>query len=128
MRLPSGTSSEELAERQGVPYGNYTIDYRREGFEISPKEDCLFHKKLNCPVQGGGQLYVESQTGPSINSLDKIVSEDKIKRFVDQFQKAKRMSDVEMCDLLCGMDKEPEEEYDCPIHGKLGGIDECPRC
>lgn len=23
---------------------------------------------------------------------------------------------------------EPEEEYDCPIHGKLGGIDECPRC
>ena len=23
---------------------------------------------------------------------------------------------------------EAEEEYDCPIHGKLGGIDECPRC
>lgn len=22
----------------------------------------------------------------------------------------------------------PEEEYDCPIHGKLGGIDECPKC
>ena len=21
-----------------------------------------------------------------------------------------------------------ENEYDCPIHGKLGGIDECPRC
>lgn len=21
-----------------------------------------------------------------------------------------------------------EEEYDCPIHGKLGGINECPRC
>ena len=21
-----------------------------------------------------------------------------------------------------------EEEYDCPIHGKLGGIDECPLC
>jgi len=21
-----------------------------------------------------------------------------------------------------------EEEFDCPIHGKLGGIDECPRC
>lgn len=20
------------------------------------------------------------------------------------------------------------EEFDCPIHGKLGGIDECPRC
>ena len=20
------------------------------------------------------------------------------------------------------------EEYDCPIHGKLGGIDECPLC
>jgi hypothetical protein len=25
-------------------------------------------------------------------------------------------------------EEEPEEEYDCPIHGKLGGIDECPRC
>ena len=23
---------------------------------------------------------------------------------------------------------EPEEVYDCCIHGKLGGIDECPRC
>jgi hypothetical protein len=22
----------------------------------------------------------------------------------------------------------PDEEYDCPIHGKLGGVDECPRC
>ena len=22
----------------------------------------------------------------------------------------------------------PDEEYDCPVHGKLGGIDECPRC
>ena len=21
-----------------------------------------------------------------------------------------------------------EEEFDCPIHGKLGGINECPRC
>jgi hypothetical protein len=21
-----------------------------------------------------------------------------------------------------------EEEYDCPIHGKLGGINECPKC
>ncbi len=21
-----------------------------------------------------------------------------------------------------------EEEVDCPIHGKLGGINECPRC
>ena len=21
-----------------------------------------------------------------------------------------------------------DEEFDCPIHGKLGGIDECPRC
>jgi len=63
---------------------------------------------------------------PTIESLDKIVTPEKIKRFVDQFQKAKRMTDVEMADLLCGMDK--EEEYDCPIHGKLGGIDECPRC
>jgi len=24
---------------------------------------------------------------------------------------------------------EPDDEvYDCPIHGKLGGIDECPLC
>jgi hypothetical protein len=23
---------------------------------------------------------------------------------------------------------EPDKEYDCPIHGKLGGIDECPLC
>jgi hypothetical protein len=21
-----------------------------------------------------------------------------------------------------------DEEFDCPIHGKLGGIDECPKC
>lgn len=23
---------------------------------------------------------------------------------------------------------EKEEVFDCPIHGKLGGVDECPRC
>jgi len=26
----------------------------------------------------------------------------------------------------CRMDE--DEEFDCPIHGKLGGIDECPKC
>jgi hypothetical protein len=23
---------------------------------------------------------------------------------------------------------EEDEEYDCPMHGKLGGYDECPKC
>jgi len=26
----------------------------------------------------------------------------------------------------CLMDE--DEEFNCPIHGKLGGIDECPKC
>ena len=37
-------------------------------------------------------------------------------------------------EFVYGDDKEmmelnkEEEEFDCPIHGKLGGINECPRC
>jgi hypothetical protein len=40
---------------------------------------------------------------------------------------------LERC-AACGEIFDPEtsidddEIYDCPIHGKLGGIDECPKC
>jgi exonuclease I len=33
-----------------------------------------------------------------------------------------------LCSYCLDYMDEPDEEYDCPIHGKLGGIDECPRC
>jgi hypothetical protein len=29
---------------------------------------------------------------------------------------------------LSDNEEEYEEEYDCPIHGKCNGIDECPLC
>ena len=31
-------------------------------------------------------------------------------------------------ELTQGEDVDPEELYDCPIHGKLGGVNYCPRC
>lgn len=30
--------------------------------------------------------------------------------------------------FVYGINEDQEEIYDCPIHGKLGGIDECPLC
>ena len=30
--------------------------------------------------------------------------------------------------LTSAPDPDPEELYDCPIHGKLGGANYCPRC
>lgn len=34
----------------------------------------------------------------------------------------------DVCANCVNDDEDGDEEYDCPIHGELGGIDECPRC
>ena len=56
---------------------------------------------------------------PTIESLDRMVT--KI------LEKGKELNMVDFAHLICNIEKE-EEIFDCPIHGKLGGIDECPKC
>jgi hypothetical protein len=71
----------------------------------------------------GGRLYVESQTGPCPNYADEI------DRIIAEMEKSiiKILNRLNLFEAIKNYGLN-DDEYDCPIHGKLGGIDECPRC
>ncbi len=74
---------------------------------------------------------------PTIESLGELM--DKI---IEKAKDLSGKSDLSLIDDLMGLEaardrsvmdvadngEDANEEYDCPIHGKLGGIGECPRC
>jgi hypothetical protein len=114
----------------------------KEETVVEPKKEV--EETVSNHIGKGGRLDVESQTGPCPNyddEFDRIIAEMELSIM-------KILNRLELIERIAGEDalnREEErsdiagivsprnftkndDEYDCPIHGKLGGIDECPRC
>jgi hypothetical protein len=93
----------------------------KEGTVVEPKKEV--EETVSEHIGKGGRLYVESQTGPCPNYADDI------DRIIAEMEKSiiKILNRLNLFEAIKNYGLN-DDEYDCPIHGKLGGIDECPRC